>query len=1010
MKKYNRIWMIIMSMLLLFCQPLTVSATEPSAEQESETEEDEGDLQDEEESGSPEADGQEGEDADEDEVEEDPEEYAELEAVINEAKESLKAVTSQETVMALVFLCDTYGVRETPGEDGKVSVRVPTGTTVQIDGFELDEEWNIWYHVSLTYNDRNYSGYIDRNYLAYSNEAFLAWEDVCFPKSSMFTTYEGGSLDVEQFPASYKSKLTQLKQAHPNWIFVKQDTGLDWQTVVKNENYQDRNLISSIMGDAYKNGLYGSGWYYASKEAVEYYLDPRNFLDDIRIFQFEQLTYNPSYHSKSAVDKILSTTFMKGELPGAGMSYASAFYEIGVKLKVSPFHLACRVYQEQGKGTSALISGTYSGYEGYYNYYNIGATGKTTEENVKSGLEKAKKEGWNTRYKSLNGGAVILSKEYILKGQDTLYLQKFDVDPSFSGLYWHQYMQNIMAPYTESQMVKRAYTETGSLDNPFVFKIPVYNNMPSAACPVPGTASTPKPTATATPTAVPTATPTARPTPTASASPTATPSAIPSETPSERPTVQPTLRPTVKPTAASTATPTAASATPGATPTAAPSVTPVEKPTQKPITTPTETPAKKPTASPTNIPSVSPTKKPLVTATPTVRPTAKPTEVPRGPPTQMPTYPPKQNPTIAPTKNPTVSPTEKPTASPTTKPTASPTLKPTASPSAGTTPTAAVAPTASASPTATAVPTAKPTPTQKPTAAPTAKPTQNPAREPEDEPPVVTVEVVRTPEPTPAETTAPAAQASAEPAQPPAGQQDTETEVTVTAATPKPQTAPEDKSVVTFDMSDNSMVYTQTLEQIREQGKKVTLEMGNGIVWRMDGSTMGEAPLNDIDFKVTMGKSGIPKLKKDALTEGENYVELSLAHDGGFGFTAVLSVTLENAQPGQYANLFYYDETEGEFQFMCASIVGSTKEASFEFAHASDYIIIISDDIKENLLELRAPQMEEAERIIQEELNNPANEKPAEEPKKAAGIITLIILGSIAVVIAIYLIFRKKDE
>ena len=44
------------------------------------------------------------------------------------------------------------------------------------------------------------------------------------------------------------------------------------------------------------------------------------------------------------------------------------------------------------------------------------------------------------------------------------------------------------------------------------------------------------------------------------------------------------------------------------------------------------------------------------------------------------------------------------------------------------------------------------------------------------------------------------------------------------------------------------MVYTQTLEQIREQGKKVTLEMGNGIVWRMDGSTMGEAPLNDIDF------------------------------------------------------------------------------------------------------------------------------------------------------------------
>ena len=112
------------------------------------------------------------------------------------------------------------------------------------------------------------------------------------------------------------------------------------------------------------------------------------------------------------------------------------------------------------------------------------------------------------------------------------------------------------------------------------------------------------------------------------------------------------------------------------------------------------------------------------------------------------------------------------------------------------------------------------------------------------------------------------------------------------------------------------MVYTQTLEQIREQGKKVTLEMGNGIVWRMDGSTMGEAPLNDIDFKVTMGKSGIPKLKKDALTEGENYVELSLAHDGGFGFTAALSVTLENS-PDNTQTCFIMMKRKASFS-LCA--------------------------------------------------------------------------------------------
>lgn len=190
----------------------------------------------------------------------------------------------------------------------------------------------------------------------------------------------------------------------------------------------------------------------------------------------------------------------------------------------------------------------------------------------------------------------------------------------------------------------------------------------------------------------------------------------------------------------------------------------------------------------------------------------------------------------------------------------------------------------------------------------------------------------------------------------------------------------------------------------------MTLEMGNGVTWNIDGAAMDDGQLQDIDFDVMVGRSNIPKAKRDALTEGENYVEISLAHDGGFGFTVVLSISLENAEPGQYANLFYYDEATGEFRFMCASLVGSTKIASFEFVHASDYIIIISDETKENMLDMRAPQLEEAERIVQEERNSSANEKPAEEPKKAAGIIALIVLGSTAIVIAGYLIFRRKED
>ena len=123
-----------------------------------------------------------------------------------------------------------------------------------------------------------------------------------------------------------------------------------------------------------------------------------------------------------------------------------------------------------------MISGTYSGYEGYYNYFNIGAYG-TGNTVYTRGLSYAKDKGWNTRYKALLGGAEFIAKSYIGVGQDTLYFQKFDVIAQ-GGLYTHQYMTNVEAAISESKSVAKAYTDKTQA---FVFKIPVYENMPSEA-------------------------------------------------------------------------------------------------------------------------------------------------------------------------------------------------------------------------------------------------------------------------------------------------------------------------------------------------------------------------------------------------------------------------------------------------------------------------------------------------------------------------------------------------
>ncbi len=414
-----------------------------------------------------------------------------------EAMSGLSSLAKEKDIYALLYLCDTYEVKQQPGKSEETVATISTGQSVRITGVGEDSLYNIWYQVSMDIGGSVYNGYIERDYLAYSDEAFLAWEEQAISSQTYRMTSPAAAgipADIDHFPSSYQSGLLNLKAAHPNWIFVRMDTKLDWQTAVKEENKESRSLISSSVNSAWKTAPFDKYWSYPTDGILAYYMDPRNFLTEKYIFQFEFLSYNETYHTESAVQGILNGTFMSGAIPGdsKGQSYAQAFCNIAKVLDVSPFHLASRVRQEQGDGKSDLISGTHPLYPGVYNYFNIGASGKGSAQVIENGLRKAAEYQWTTRYLSLEGGSNIISKEYIRKGQNTLYLQKFNVSKtSPSGLYKHQYMQNIAAPSSEAVSVQKAYAAAGSINNPFVFRIPVYEGMPSSACPQPAAKTDP---------------------------------------------------------------------------------------------------------------------------------------------------------------------------------------------------------------------------------------------------------------------------------------------------------------------------------------------------------------------------------------------------------------------------------------------------------------------------------------------------------------------------------------
>ncbi len=303
--------------------------------------------------------------------------------------------------------------------------------------------------------------------------------------------------DINAFPESYRAALLALRAVHPNWTFEADFTGLDFWTAVNAESTGAKSLIYFTNNNACKELLQGTNWYYASPNAVAYYMDPRNHLTETGIFQFELLSYNEA-QTLEALENYLSTTFMSsanGNMPytttvNCDYSYAYFLKAFAEYYQVSPFHIASRILQEQGNGTSPLISGTYPGYENIYNYFNISASGSTNSQIILNGLNYARDHGWNTVYASIDGGTAAISQNYIAKGQDTLYYEKFNVAPrSQHARYTHQYMQNIAAPSSESSKTRNIYAGAGALDIPLVFRIPVYSNMPEAVCTKPVSSS-----------------------------------------------------------------------------------------------------------------------------------------------------------------------------------------------------------------------------------------------------------------------------------------------------------------------------------------------------------------------------------------------------------------------------------------------------------------------------------------------------------------------------------------
>ena len=292
---------------------------------------------------------------------------------------------------------------------------------------------------------------------------------------------------ISNFPESYQILLNKLveKNGYKNWKFKAFYTDIDWNELVENETTHMKTTIYKSKYSSYPASWYckcgqegDKNFYCASKEITEYYLDPRNFLTNITIFQFLDLS-NSSDVPVSQIEKIVKGTYLDGTTK-TGVRYAQAIKDASEASGESSYSIIIRIFQELGKESikPVQISGQDPDYPNVYNFYNYGAN--DGDNNIKNALAYAQKKGWTDEYKAIVEGAKLAASSYLKRGQNTKYLYKFDVVGSTkSDLYEMQYMTNVEDPNSQAQQLQKVYAENGLLDSELTFIIPIYKNMPT---------------------------------------------------------------------------------------------------------------------------------------------------------------------------------------------------------------------------------------------------------------------------------------------------------------------------------------------------------------------------------------------------------------------------------------------------------------------------------------------------------------------------------------------------
>ena len=223
------------------------------------------------------------------------------------------------TARSATVKATSLNVRSGPGTGYSVVAKLNSGASVTVIDEKNASDGGLWYQIRFQSGGTEKTGYALSTYIKFP---------AAYTGSADFEAY----LTSQGFPESYKPALRQLHAEYPNWVFIAQHTNLNWNTAVSNEVVLPRSLVSSSSISSWKStadgaynwdtstwpGFDGDNWVAASEAITAYYMDPRNFLDEIYVFQFLLQSYDSTVHTAEGLETMVKGTFLESSYTGAG--------------------------------------------------------------------------------------------------------------------------------------------------------------------------------------------------------------------------------------------------------------------------------------------------------------------------------------------------------------------------------------------------------------------------------------------------------------------------------------------------------------------------------------------------------------------------------------------------------------------------------------------------------------------------------------------------------------------